>query len=204
MHRMRVRAGVPENDPEPVAFRRAQGRSGHPAIVRPGREHDARRDLDLLVLGSDLEGSERAAVRQVSRPSRSPNPSASRSGRSRCGHSRRRRRSSCRADGQRARGQGSSRPYTGRAATGCAGPSAARSAPVAPIAEPPAAASPPARTTRRLNRSRSRAVISTIVAFLQMRMICIMRRGRIQLKLNLSCSTPHFAGKSSLGGRCYP
>ena len=51
MHRMRVRAVVPEDDPQPVALGRPQRRAGHAAVVGPGREHDARRDLDLLVLG---------------------------------------------------------------------------------------------------------------------------------------------------------
>ena len=39
-------------------------RARDPAVVGPGREEDARRDLDLLVLANDLEGSQRAAVRQ--------------------------------------------------------------------------------------------------------------------------------------------
>ena len=64
MHRVRMRAVVLEDDPQPVAFGRAQRRAGHAAVVGPGREHDARRDLDLLVLGDDLEGPQRAAVGQ--------------------------------------------------------------------------------------------------------------------------------------------
>ena len=64
MHGVRVRAVVLENDPQPVAFGRAQCGPGNTTVVGPGRKHDARRDLDLLVLGRDLEGPQRAPVRQ--------------------------------------------------------------------------------------------------------------------------------------------
>ena len=59
-----VRAVVLEDDANAVALGDAQAWARHPAIVGPGREEDARRDLDLLVLADDLEGSQRAAVRQ--------------------------------------------------------------------------------------------------------------------------------------------
>ena len=61
---MAVRAVVPEDDANPVALGHPQAWAGHAAIVGPGREEDARRDLDLLVLADDLEGPQRAAVRQ--------------------------------------------------------------------------------------------------------------------------------------------
>ena len=64
MHRVRMRAVVPEDDPQPLALLGAERRPGHAAVVGPGREHDARRDLDLLVLGRDLEGPQRAPVGQ--------------------------------------------------------------------------------------------------------------------------------------------
>ena len=69
---MRMRAKVLEDDAQPLAFGGAQRRAGHAAVEGPGREHDARRDLDLLVLGGHLEGAQRAAVGQRSRPSRFP------------------------------------------------------------------------------------------------------------------------------------
>ena len=47
--RVRVRAGVREADAQDVALGRAQHRAGDGAVVRPGREEDARRDLDLAV-----------------------------------------------------------------------------------------------------------------------------------------------------------
>ena len=60
----RMRAVVLEDDAKAVAFGRAQGGTRYPAVVGPGRKEDARRDLDLLVLADDLEGPQRAAVRQ--------------------------------------------------------------------------------------------------------------------------------------------
>jgi hypothetical protein len=59
-----VRAFVLEHHPHAVAFRDAQGRTGHSPIVGPRREKEPRRDLDFLVLACDLECPERAAIRQ--------------------------------------------------------------------------------------------------------------------------------------------
>ncbi len=47
--RMRMVAGIAKVDPNPVPFRAAQSRSWNAAIVGPGREFDARYDLDGLV-----------------------------------------------------------------------------------------------------------------------------------------------------------
>ena len=47
--RVRVRAGVDEVDAQRVALGGADDGAGHGAVVRPGREEDARRDLDLPV-----------------------------------------------------------------------------------------------------------------------------------------------------------
>jgi hypothetical protein len=49
MDRVRMGAAVDELDPEQIAFRRADHRPWNGAVVRPGREEDARRDLDLPV-----------------------------------------------------------------------------------------------------------------------------------------------------------
>ena len=54
VHRVRVAAGIDEVDAEEIALVGAQGRTRHAAVVGPGREKDARRDLDLLVVGDDL------------------------------------------------------------------------------------------------------------------------------------------------------
>ena len=63
---MRVRhvAGVEEADAQPVALGRAQGRTGHAAIVGPGRKEHAGRDLDLLIDRGDLELAQPPAVGQ--------------------------------------------------------------------------------------------------------------------------------------------
>src|SRR5262245_13209901 len=57
VHGMRMRAEILEDDTNPVAFGGAQRRSRHAAIEGPGREHDTRRDLDLLVFGGHLKGA---------------------------------------------------------------------------------------------------------------------------------------------------
>ena len=59
-----MRAVVVEDDADAVALGDAQAQARHPAVVGPGREEGARRDLDLLVLAGDLEGSQRAPIRQ--------------------------------------------------------------------------------------------------------------------------------------------
>ena len=50
MHGMAVRAVVPKDDANPIAFGDAQARSGDAAVIGPGRKEDPRSDLDLLVL----------------------------------------------------------------------------------------------------------------------------------------------------------
>ncbi len=47
--RVRVRAVVAEQHAQGVALGGPDDRAGHGAVVRPGREEDPRRDLDLLV-----------------------------------------------------------------------------------------------------------------------------------------------------------
>ena len=59
-----VRAVVAEDDANAVALGHPQAGAGDATVVGPGREEDARRDLDLLVLADDLEGPQRAPVRQ--------------------------------------------------------------------------------------------------------------------------------------------
>ena len=54
VHRVRVAAGIDEVDAEEIALVGPQRRTRHAAVVGPGREEDARRDLDLLVVGHDL------------------------------------------------------------------------------------------------------------------------------------------------------
>ena len=49
VNRVRVRAGVDEAHAEDVVLGRADDRPRHGAVVRPGREEDSRRDLDLAV-----------------------------------------------------------------------------------------------------------------------------------------------------------
>src|SRR5262245_43159216 len=63
MHRMRMGAEVPEYDPKAIAFRRSEGRPWHTSVVGPRRKHDARGNLDFLVLSGDFECSQCAAVR---------------------------------------------------------------------------------------------------------------------------------------------
>lgn len=61
MHGVGMRAPVPEPDPHAVALGDPDRRARHAAVVGPGREHDPRGDLDLLVLGGDLELAHGAA-----------------------------------------------------------------------------------------------------------------------------------------------
>ena len=72
VHRVRVGALVAEDDPQPVAFGRANGRAGHPPVVGPGREEEAGGDLDLLVLADHLVAAECAAARKLRHRSRVP------------------------------------------------------------------------------------------------------------------------------------
>ena len=67
VHRVGVGAGVGEVDPQPIALVGAQGRAGHLAVVGPGREEDAGRDLDLLVEGGDLPLADDGAVGHLGR-----------------------------------------------------------------------------------------------------------------------------------------
>ena len=62
--RVRVRGAVDERDPQPLALARAQRRAGDAAVVGPGREADAGRDLDLLVLGDQRPLAQHAAARE--------------------------------------------------------------------------------------------------------------------------------------------
>ena len=61
--RVRVRGAVDERDPQPLALAAAQRRAGDAAVVGPGRELDAGRDLDLLV--DRRSASTRAATRPL-------------------------------------------------------------------------------------------------------------------------------------------
>ena len=62
MHGMRHRSAIAEHYPQSLALGGAQGWTGHPAVIGPGREEDTRRDLDLLVLGGNPELADRAAI----------------------------------------------------------------------------------------------------------------------------------------------
>ena len=62
--RVRMRGAVAEPDPQPLALARAQRRAGYAAVVGPGRELDAGRDLDLLVDRDQLPLAQHAAARE--------------------------------------------------------------------------------------------------------------------------------------------
>ena len=62
VHGVGVGAGVGEVDAQPIPLVGAQRRSRHLPVVGPGREEDAGRDLDLLVVGGDLPLADRRAV----------------------------------------------------------------------------------------------------------------------------------------------
>ncbi len=64
MDRVRVAAGVLEPHPDAVAFRAADRRPRHRAVVGPRREPDAGSDLDLPVDRDEVVLSQRAAVGQ--------------------------------------------------------------------------------------------------------------------------------------------
>ena len=57
--RVRMLGPVAEPDPKPLALARPQRRRRDAAVVGPGRELDARRDLDLLVDGDQLPLAQR-------------------------------------------------------------------------------------------------------------------------------------------------
>ena len=63
VHRVRVRALVQEIDADAIAFRRADGRTRHLAVVGPRRKEDARRNLDLAIHGDDVVLAQPRAVR---------------------------------------------------------------------------------------------------------------------------------------------
>src|SRR5665811_674246 len=63
MHGVNVATGVAENDADSVALGDTQGWTRDPTTVGPGREHDPRRDFDLLVLRGDNELAKRATAR---------------------------------------------------------------------------------------------------------------------------------------------
>ena len=65
VNRVRVLGRVHEPDAHEVALRRAKRRTGDSAVEGPGREPDAGRDLDLLVLGDQRVLAEQAAARQA-------------------------------------------------------------------------------------------------------------------------------------------
>ena len=102
----------------------AQGRAGHAAVVGPGREEHARRDLDLLVLGDDLELAHASGRPDPRDACPYPSRSGSCADRSRCAHRRPRRRSSCR------RARHARPPFPScMLDTGCAAPNVAGRAP---------------------------------------------------------------------------
>ena len=78
-----MRGAVDERDPQPLALAAAQRRAGDAAVVGPGRELHAGRDLDLLVDRVQLPLAQHAPAR----PAASWCPSRSRAG-SRAGRSR--------------------------------------------------------------------------------------------------------------------
>ena len=86
--RVRVVRGVAEADPQPLALTGAQRGPGDAAVVGPGGERDAGRDLDLLLGGDQLPLAQRRGrwPGASSCPRRSR--ARSRSGRSRCGRGR--------------------------------------------------------------------------------------------------------------------
>jgi hypothetical protein len=69
---VRVRAVVLEADPHPIALGDPDRRARHPAVVGPGREEEARGDLDFLVLGDDPKLAHGAAVRVLPQRARIP------------------------------------------------------------------------------------------------------------------------------------
>ena len=62
--RVRMRGAVAEADAQPLALTRAQRRRRNAAVVGPGRELHAGRDLDLLVVGDQLPLAQHPAARQ--------------------------------------------------------------------------------------------------------------------------------------------
>ena len=64
VHGMRHGAGVGELDADQVALGGAQRRAGDAAVVGPGREVHARRDLDLAIDRGDRELAQAATVRE--------------------------------------------------------------------------------------------------------------------------------------------
>ncbi len=62
--RVRVAGGVDEGDAQPLALAGAQRGAGDAAVVGPGREADAGRDLDLLVLRHERPLAHHAAARE--------------------------------------------------------------------------------------------------------------------------------------------
>ena len=65
--RVRVRGAVDEGDAQPLALTAAQRRAGDAAVVRPGGERDARRDLDLLVAGDQRPLAQDPPAREPAR-----------------------------------------------------------------------------------------------------------------------------------------
>src|SRR5215208_1754632 len=49
VHRVRMRAGVAERDPDPIAFRCTDGWTGYLPVVGPCGKEETRGDLDLAV-----------------------------------------------------------------------------------------------------------------------------------------------------------
>src|SRR5690606_26709522 len=62
---VRVGAGVGEVNPDAVALVAADRRAGHGPVISPGREEDARRDLDLLIDRDDAVLTQRLAVLEL-------------------------------------------------------------------------------------------------------------------------------------------
>ncbi len=92
VHRVRMRAAVPEADAQPVAVDAAERRPGDAAVERPGGVLDAGSDLDLLVARDEVPLAQRAPVGQLRRTRPSRSRARSGSGRSRWRRCRRRRR----------------------------------------------------------------------------------------------------------------
>ena len=64
MHRVRVATGIAESDPYTIAFANPQCRPRHSAIICPGGEEHARRDLDLPIDGDHVELAQGSSVRK--------------------------------------------------------------------------------------------------------------------------------------------
>ena len=64
VHAMWMIASVGEFDTNHIAFRTPQGGARYASVIRPGRELNARHDLDILVDDDDFVFAQGSAIRQ--------------------------------------------------------------------------------------------------------------------------------------------